>query len=439
MALKTVHRQRGKDLGLKELIAIALGGMIGGGIFTVLGISVALIGTLTPIAILIGGFIAILAAYSYVKLAQYYQDEGATYSFYKLTYPNSHFAASVIGWFVIFGYISTLALYAYTFSSYAISSTVYANDVWVRKTLAIAVIAFFAGVNIVSVKGMGKLEDLMVYSKLIILTFISIVLIHNGETSIQEFALQLTNDVKNSSVLNVLIVASITFVSYEGFQLVIHAINEMDEPKKNIPKAIYSAIILAILIYVIIATGALFAIPADDLVNNKEYALAAGAGGMLGELGFSLVIFGAVLATSSAISATLFGSSRLMSVIATDGYFPKILALRKKAIPIYAIITLALIASGLVVIGGLQLILEFGSITFLLVSLLMAIANFKIRRNTESSLLLTLFSIIGLSIGTLLILYYELLHQPNQMLAIITLYVILAVFAWLFSRKTKNA
>ncbi len=66
----SIHRKRNKSLGLPELIAIALGGMVGGGIFTVLGVSVALIGNLTPFAILIGGIIALFAAYSYVKLGQ---------------------------------------------------------------------------------------------------------------------------------------------------------------------------------------------------------------------------------------------------------------------------------------------------------------------------------------------------------------------------------
>ncbi len=108
-----IHRKRHKALGIPELIAIALGGMVGGGIFTILGISVSMIGVFTPLAILIGGMMASLAAYSYIKLGVYYKDEGATYSFYKKTFPDSPFAASLIGWWVIFGYISTLALYAY--------------------------------------------------------------------------------------------------------------------------------------------------------------------------------------------------------------------------------------------------------------------------------------------------------------------------------------
>ena len=88
------------------------------------------------------------AAYSYVKLGVYYKDEGATYAFFKRTYPNSHLAASFIGWYTIFGYISTLALYAYTFSSYAISGSDFAQNEIIRKAVAIAIIALFALINL---------------------------------------------------------------------------------------------------------------------------------------------------------------------------------------------------------------------------------------------------------------------------------------------------
>jgi amino acid transporter len=137
----SLHRKRNKSLGLAELVAIALGGMVGGGIFTILGISVSMIGYLTPLAILIGGLIALLSSYSYVKLALYYQDEGATIAFVRKTYVKSHAAPAIVGWLVIFGYISTLALYAYTFSSYAISGFSFSGDVTIRKLVALAIIA----------------------------------------------------------------------------------------------------------------------------------------------------------------------------------------------------------------------------------------------------------------------------------------------------------
>lgn len=427
-----------KNLGLLELIAIALGGMVGGGIFTILGISVAMVGNLTPVAIIIGGGIAALAAYSYVKLGVYYKDEGATYAFVKRSYTNSPFASASVGWYVIFGYISTLALYAYTFSSYAISSSQFAENIWVRKAVALGIIGVFTLINVWSVNGMGKIEDVMVYSKLIILAIISGVLIYNGDSNFKVFIENMGKDLEKSNGLNIVIVAAVTFVAYEGFQLVINAVNEMETPEKNIPRAIYGAIVLAIIIYVVISLGALFAIPMQDIIKNKEFALASGAGKVLGTIGSTLVIVGALLATSSAISGTLFGSSRQLAAISADGFFPKIFSHRNGKIPRYAILLMAGVASILILSGGLQLILEFGSITFLLVSLLMAITNHKVRSKTGSSNFLTISAIIGLSAGCVLILYYEFQHNWKQMLGIIAMYILLTGGAYFYSKRVRK-
>lgn len=428
------HRKRGKTLGVPELIAIALGGMVGGGIFTILGISVSLVGAFTPLVIIMGGILASLAAYSYIKLGVYYQDEGATYSFFKKTFPKSHFAAALIGWWVIFGYISTLSLYSYTFASYAISSFSFADNEIIRKIVAGGIILLFTLVNVWSVKGMGKIEDIMVYTKLVILAIISFVLINNSQTSIPTL-LKNQGDV---SILSMLIVASLTFVAYEGFQLVINAVSEMDCPEKNIPKAIYSALFLAVLIYVIISLGAILAIPFEEIIKNKEYALASGTGNVLGHWGTDLVIAGALLATSSAISGTVFGASRQMAVIANDGYLPAFLSKRKNHIPVFAIVTMSVLAFTLVLAGSLEVILEFGSVTFLLVSLLMAYANYKIRDLTNSSRMVTAISFAGLLAGTSLILYYEFNNQPLQLVFIVGLYLLLTIGSWLFSRNKSK-
>jgi amino acid transporter len=178
---KKLARERKRPLGLTELIAIALGGMVGGGIFAILGVSVEAIGNATPIAILVGGALAFCAAYSYVQLALLYKDEGATYSFFKKTFPDSHFAASVIGWLVAFGYISTLALYAFTFSSYLCTALSIADHPWLRQLVAGLVLLFFVVVNLISVKGMGELEDVMVYTKVILLLIISGFLAGKGD------------------------------------------------------------------------------------------------------------------------------------------------------------------------------------------------------------------------------------------------------------------
>ena len=430
---KKFHKEREKPLGLTELIAIAIGGMIGGGIFSILGIATEKIGNATPVAIFLGGVLALLAAYSYVKLAVYYKDEGATYSFFKKTFSRSHFAASAIGWYIVFGYISTLALYAFTFASYTTSILAVQDYAYTRNTIAGLVLLFFTIINLISVKGMGKLEDLIVYAKLIILLVISVLLAEKG-------------DIHNiTPIFNggfhwpiILIVSAITFVAYEGFQLVIHATNEMENPEKNIPHAIYSAIGIATFIYVILAIAALLAIPKADLIANQEYALAAGADDILGHMGLVAVIFGAMLATSSAINGTIFGASRLMAVIAEDGYFPKFLTIRiKKHIPKYAVIAMFVCSLGFILTGSLESILQFGSITFILVSLLMAYANHVIREKTKSSNIITLTAVIGLALAAILILYYE--FVTNDVRAMIAIYALLTIGALIYSRiRARN-
>lgn len=153
---KSTKNRSEKPLGKMELVAIALGGMVGGGIFSILGISVEMIGDATPIAIFLGGVLAYFAAFSYSKLAVYYEDEGATYSFFLKTFPNKSFLISLIGWFIVFGYISTLALYAYTFASY-FEDLLPWSFFGEKELIALCVLLFFAGVNLVSVNSMGKI------------------------------------------------------------------------------------------------------------------------------------------------------------------------------------------------------------------------------------------------------------------------------------------
>lgn len=96
---------------------------------------------------------------------------------------------------------------------------------------------------------------------------------------------------------------------------------------------------------------------------------------------------------------------------------------------------MSILAFCLVLSGTLKLILEFGSITFLIVSLLIAFANFKVRVESKSSTLVLLIAIFLLSLGTFFILYYEFVNEINQMYFILFIYVILTLGAFYYSKK----
>jgi amino acid transporter len=420
-----------KSLGLFELVAICLGGMIGGGIFSILGVAVEQVGNAAPIAIGLGAALALCAAFSYARLAAYYEDEGATYSFFKKTFPGAPGAAAIIGWLVVFGYISTLALYAFTFASYV--GSMYEPHRGLHGALSAGVLLVFSVLNIVSVKGMGKVEDLLVYTKIVAMLVVTGVLYATGSA---DNAMHFGTFQPGS----ILLVAALTFVAFEGFQLAIHAYEEVDNPKKNVPRAIYLSIVLAAGLYIAMAEGALWALDKEQIIADKEFALAAGAAVVLGRGGYWLMLAAAIMATSSAISGTLFGASRLAAVISTDKFLPGFLSKRNASgVPANAIIALAVTAWLLVLSGRLELIIEFGSLTFICVSLLMAISNFRVRKHTGTSVPAALVAIVSLAGAGACIVGWQAFEEPAHLAVTVGVAVALGGGAlWFAARKVRQ-
>jgi len=131
-----------QKLGLKELVAIGVGGMIGGGIFSVLGMAVEISGNAAPISFAIGSSIALAAGYSYVKLALTFHNDGASFTYLEKAFPKNLNIAGVAGWMVIVGYVGTLALYTYTFGAYGADLLGDQNTPLVRKFLTISTLLF---------------------------------------------------------------------------------------------------------------------------------------------------------------------------------------------------------------------------------------------------------------------------------------------------------
>lgn len=112
------HSRRGKALGLPELVAIGVGGMIGGGIFSILGIGAQIAGHGVVAALALGGLVALFAGYSYVRLAATFPTDGASYTYVTRGWPEHPEFGALTGWTVILGYVGTLGLYAFTFGAY---------------------------------------------------------------------------------------------------------------------------------------------------------------------------------------------------------------------------------------------------------------------------------------------------------------------------------
>ena len=364
------------SFGLKELIAIGVGGMIGGGIFSVMGLAASITGHATPVAFALGGLVALVAGYSYVKLALAFRSDGASFTYLEHAFPTQPGAAMAMGWTVIFGYIGTLALYAFTFGAYGAELFGEPNHALTRQVLSVGILLSFMIINLHGTKTSGQMEDLIVYIKIAILGLLALAALPSVEKE------NLT-PVFDQGAASVFMAAALIFVAYEGFQLITNAVRETADAGKNIPRGIYGSIAIVTFIYVGLSIVAIGGIPVDQLIAAEEYALAVAVEPSLGNAGRILVSVAALLATSSAINATLFGASRMMAEMASDNAAPVAFSFRSRVdVPWIAVVVISVLAIGLTSLGGLELIAAFSSMTFLLVSVAVSFANFRLRQQT---------------------------------------------------------
>ncbi len=370
-----------KKIGLKDAISIGIGGMVGGGIFAVLGLAVALAKGGTPISFLIAGLIALVTSYSYVKMSLKYPDRGGTVKFVNQGFGIGIFSGGINNLLWI-SYIIMLALYASAFGSYAPNLfELTSNKVLDTHIYASAIVILATAINYYSIAVVGKIESYAVIIKLVILlSFVGFGLYGLiGNTHLT----QLSPEHWEPS-FKLITAGMVIFVAYEGFELIANAAPDIENPEKNIPRAYFWSVIFVIILYVIIAIITVGSLDFKDIATAQDYVLAEAAKPMLGKVGFTIITVAALISTFSAINASLYGGSRVNYEIAEDDELPKQFTYQLWNQPVGLLITAILT---LVLVNTLQLesISTAGSVGFLLIFAIVNFAGFKLAKETNSS------------------------------------------------------
>ncbi|WP_111309170.1 APC family permease [Confluentibacter sediminis] len=359
-----------KKIGLKDIISIGIGGMVGGGIFAVLGLAVSLAKGGTPIAFSFAGLIALLTAYSYAKLSKKYPKDGGTVEFINSQFGQGIFSGAINN-LLWLSYIVMLALYASAFGSYGaelFSITDSKNiDTHIYQT-SILIIALF--INYLSVKLVSRIESVSVIIKLLILiAFIGVGFygISNNPENLNQLS---PENWENPFLL--LSGGMVIFVAYEGFELIANSISDLKDKEKNTEKAYFGAVGFVIILYILIAIVTVGALPFKQIANAQDYVLAKAAEPTLGQIGFTIITITALISTFSAINATVLGSGRVNYDIAEDKELPKYFCHKFWGKPIGFLVT-AILSVALVNFFNLQSISTAGSAGFLLI---FAIVNY---------------------------------------------------------------
>ncbi|MGI9029160.1 MAG: APC family permease [Ilumatobacteraceae bacterium] len=301
-------------MGLLAAVSIGVGGMIGAGIFSILGVVATVSGTALPVSFIIGGAVAVLAAYSYAKLGVRYPSAGGSVQFLVQGFGDGVLTGG-LNIFQYLAYVISIALYAAGFAGYALTFLPGDPGTFVSRLLAAGIIVVFVGINFLGSAVVGKAESVIVAVKVLILV---------GFIVASMFSVDPDRLAPSgwSGGADILFAAGILFIGYEGFGLITNAAGDMANPQRELPRAIYLAVAIVIAIYVLVSIGVIGNLPIPRLEAAQDYALAESAEPFLGQFGFKLIAVAALLSTSSAVNATLFGASNVSYQIARDGQLP---------------------------------------------------------------------------------------------------------------------
>jgi amino acid transporter len=417
-------------IGLWAAVSIGVGGMIGAGIFSILGVAGQVAGNAMYVAFIAAGLVALLSTYSYAKLGARYPSAGGPVEFLIMGFGDGVLSGglNILLWV---GYVFALSLYAKAFGGYASALlTSQVSGIW-TSLLGTSVILIFTAINFIGAKAVGRSELLIVSVKLIILLLFAGVGLFFAKPTLLSFSHWPAQG-------HIFYAAAIVFLAYEGFGLITNAAEDMKDPRKTLPRALYLSVLITIAVYVLVSLAVVGNLPIPDILKARDYALAEAARPFLGSAGFTFIAIAALFSTSSAINATLYGGANVSYVIAKEGELPVVFERKVWRTGTEGL----LITTGLVIllINLLDLdgIAMLGSGSFLILYAAVGAAHLKLLGETGAKPIPIWLSVIGCIVSLLVLSYYELVHSPLTLVVLASILVLVFGAEWTYRKVSSR-
>ena len=386
-----------RDLGLFDATMIGIGAMIGAGIFVLTGIAAGEAGPAALLAFALNGLVTLLTALSYAELASVYPKSGGGYAFITKAFPGPAGFAS--GWMLWFCYIIACALYALGFGSYfwefiqryfpPIANLIFnlAGHKIPALMMTTLVSIIFILVNMRGTALTGSVENIITMAKIIIL---GIFIAYGLKRIFQipsEAAASFTPFLPNGAG-GVVIAMGLTFIAFEGYDLIATVAEEIKAPEKTIPRATLISLCVTVFIYLMVLLVCIGAIQPESgkswqfMGRYQETAIAKAAENFMPFIGVALIIFGGLLSTISALNATILASSRVAFSMSRDKMLPVSLSTihSKRRTPHIAIAVTGVIILVMALLFPIQVIGSAASVMFLLTFTLVNLSLIALRR-----------------------------------------------------------
>ncbi len=387
-----------KPIGFWSAVSMGIGAMVGAGIFALLGEASAISGSAVYISFIIGGIIALFSGYSLGKLGARYPSSGGIIEYLSQSYGIGFFTGTM-GIMLYFSAIVSLSLIAKAFGNYA-ATFLPGNEVsqiW-HHFFSTGIIVLFVFINLKGAKDVAVWERITVGIKFTVLAALSIVgIIFINPALLSPAYYPPGNDIFFS--------LAITFFAFEGFRVITNTAEDMPNPSKTLPRAMMTAILLVMVLYVAIAFAVFGNLPVDKVIAAKDFALAEAALPIFGQVGFTVVAITALIATASAINANLYAVTNVTYQLAKDGELPaqfgKPIAHSREGLIISGILIIILS-----LLFNLSEIAAIGSISILFVHTVTHIGHLRIISKTGGSVILVFIAAMLSFIAMILALIY---------------------------------
>ena len=418
--------QPSKSMNVRQAAFIGVGAMVGAGIFSLLGAAGEVAGAAVWLSFLLAGVVAGLQGYSFAKFGARYPSAGGLLEYVARGFGDGHFTG-IIAWLVLATNAIVTGMVATSFGSYA-SSALNLDGQAAVKGFAILIVAVMTLLNILGSQAVVRIQTLIVFVVLGILTLFAVVTLVNLNPHLLAFSgYPPFRDIVSSVAL--------TFFAFLGFGIITFTAKDLPHPSRQLPRAMALALGIATVIYVAVSLGVFGTLTVDKVIESGGTALAVAAQPVLGQAGYWLMTITALFATSGATNAGLYPAAGLCEQMATTGQFPPALGRRVGGRAPSGLLLTAALAAILAVGFDLTAIASIGSAIALIVFGLVTVGHLRVRKETGARawvlVLATLSTLVVLVAFTLT----TLVNEPATAWAIVSIVVLSIAIDLLWKRR----
>lgn len=411
---------------VRSAIALGIGSMVGAGIFALMGEAAALAGSAVWVSFLMAGVIALLTGYSFVQMGVRYPSRGGVVEYLVQAYGPGLFSGACSILFYIAQLIG-MSMIALAFGKYAVKLFGLENQPDVlQNVFASALIVGLAALQLVGSVLIRGIQRTIVIGNLVLLSFVAIALTGLGEAS----RLSVETWPAGTPILGSL---ALTFFAYTGFAVIGNSVEDMKDPARDLPRAMYATILIVITLYVVLALATTAAVTPEQLVSSGPLLLVEAARTAFGDIGFTVLLFSAVVATVTCINGGLYGATSITFTLAEKGQLPSRFGREVRASTRGLTISAAL-ALIMLNLMDLTTVASLGSATSLMVYFLVNLGALRVIKGSATSRVLIFLSVLACFAAVVVWCMYTLKYAPHSLVIFASFLVVALIAEWLLQR-----